>query len=336
MKEQRGILAVVGTLALVGLLGLAGRAAAQPSATQVLTDAGFSAADIQQVLNGQFVTGNVTAVSDRDLSLAMAFVVKTSPDALSRQIMAHNLIGSDPQIQTWGAFKDAGSLADLSKLQVTSAAAQAFLNAKPGESLNLAPNEIAAFSALKGNANPQQAVQAQLRSMLLARFQAYQAWGLTGIAPYARGGDRQGDVAGELRKITEATRLLQKYMPAFQAVLLDYPKATVPELQQSFFWVRYDISGAPTYVLTQVLAAPIGDARVVAQRQYYVSTGYNAGQAVAGLLPVQEGTLVAYATHVFTDQVGGLGSSMKQSIGRRMMATQLQAIFDKARKNAVQ
>jgi hypothetical protein len=217
---------------------------------------------------------------------------------------------------------------------VTSAAAQAFLNAKPGESLNLAPDEIAAFDALKGNANPQQAVQAQLRSMLLARFQVYQTSGLAGIAPYARSGQGQTDVGGDLRKITQATRLLQKYMPAFQTVLLDYPKATVPDLQQSFFWVRYDISGTPTYVLTQVLAAPIGEARVVAQRQYYVSTGYNAGQAVAGLLPVQEGTLVLYATHVITDQVGGLGSSMKQLVGRRMMATQLQAIFDKARTSA--
>jgi hypothetical protein len=329
--KPRSLLAAI---ALLGALGVAGRAAAQPSATQVLTDAGFSAADIQRALDGEFVSGEVKAVSDRDLSLSLAFLVKTSPDSLSQQVMGQHLVGSDPQIQAWSELTGAGGAADLAKLQVTKAAAQTFLDAAPGDAINLSSDEIAAFNALKGSANPQQAVQAQLRNMLLARYRAYLASGLAGIAPYARGGGRLTDVAADLREVTNSLRLLQKDMPAFQTALLDYPKDSVAGSRQSLYWVRYDISGKPTYVLTQVIAAPIGAARVIAQRQYYVSSGYNTQQAVVGLLPVQEGTLVLYSTHVLTDQVGGFGSSAKQAIGRRMMASQLQAIFEKERTSA--
>jgi hypothetical protein len=34
-----------------------------------------------------------------------------------------------------------------------------------------------------------------------------------------------------------------------------------------------------------------------------VSTGYNIEQAVVGLLPLEDGTLVAYTNHTSTDQV---------------------------------
>ncbi len=56
--------------------------------------------------------------------------------------------------------------------------------------------------------------------MLLARYQAYRASGLRGIAPYDRGGSTT-DLADDLRKASQATRHLAKYMPAAHAVLLN-------------------------------------------------------------------------------------------------------------------
>jgi hypothetical protein len=43
---------------------------AQPSADQVLTDLRLSAADKQRVHNGEFVSADIPAVSERDLALA--------------------------------------------------------------------------------------------------------------------------------------------------------------------------------------------------------------------------------------------------------------------------
>jgi hypothetical protein len=285
--RARQLLAVFGLVSVVGLAAVTRPAQAQPSADQILADIGLSADDKQKVLNGEFVTPELPAVSDTDLSISMVFVVKTSPDALSKQILAGDLITVDSQVQAYGKLSPKGGLADLAGLRIAAASAQTLSSAQAGEALNLGTREIAAFKALSGGAPA--AVQAQLQKMLLARYQAYLASGLTAIVPYDRGGGRTTDPGVELRKASQAARGLEKYMPAFKAVLLGYPKATVPGMEEDFRWVHYDIRGKPTYVLVHWLSAATGAARAVVQRQYYVSTGYNAQQAVAGFLPIQGG-----------------------------------------------
>ena len=317
-----------------GLLCLTHSAQAQPSADEVLANAGLSADAKQRVLNGEFVTADATAVSDRDLSVSMAFLVKTSPDALSKQVIAGSLITSDAQVQAYALFKNPGSLPDLAGLRIPSDEAKALAGAKPGSAFNLSAAEIATFNALP--AGNQQAAQRELQQMLLRRYQAYRSSGLAGIAPYARGGSSQMNLASDLRKATQAVQGLEKYLPKFQAALLNYPKGMEPEMQESFFWLRSIIHGQPTYVLQHTLAVADGAARAVAQRQYYVSAGYNGEQAVAGFLPVQGGTLVVYSSHAFTEQVSGFGGSMKRGIGSRVMADQLKKMFEVGRTKAAQ
>jgi hypothetical protein len=305
-------------------------ALAQPSAAQLLSEIGWSADDQQRVLNGEFVTKEDAESSDKDLALSIAFLVKTTPAELSEQILAGRLIGTDPHVVASGEFSGAGSLTDLAALQVGDETLRAFLNARPGEALNLSAGEISAFNALHGT-GPKAALP-RLRQMLLDRFQAYKASGLGGIAPYVRGGGTT-DVAGELRKATNALTLMHKYMPVLQQTLLDYPRATVPGMREAFRWMHYNIDGTTTLALMHELTASYGAVRAVAQRQYYVSSGYNTEQAVAGFLPVQGGTVVAYTNHTFTDQVAGFGGGVKRSIGRRMMASKLTQMFETGRSH---
>jgi hypothetical protein len=73
---------------VLALLCLAGIAQAEPTADQILTDAGLSAADKQRVTSGQFVNVGVGGVSERDLAFAIAFLVKTPPEALAKRSRA--------------------------------------------------------------------------------------------------------------------------------------------------------------------------------------------------------------------------------------------------------
>lgn len=329
--ERRRFVELIAT----GLLCAPRRADAQPSADQVLTDMGLSAADRQSVLNGAFVTANLAAVSDRDLAFAIAFLVsKSTPDAIAKQLVAGDLVSADAQVKAHGVISGSGSLADLAGLRITAEEAKVLSSAKPGDALNLSAADIAALKAAPGGTTD--AVQQALRQVLLARYRAYRAAGLAGIAPYDRGGGRTTDVASDLRKASEAAKGLAKYLPAFQKVLLGYPKATASELRENFFWVRSIIEGKPTYVLTHILSAPDGEARAVARRQYYASTGYNAEQSVAGFLPIQGGTVVVSTSHAFTDQVTGFGGSMKRSIGSSIMASKMKGIFDAGRQKVGQ
>ena len=328
LKPRCWMLAALVMIGGAALLSGPRAAHAQPSADRLLTEFGLSSDDRQRVLNGEFVSADVGAVSDRDLAFSIAFLVKTTPDNLSKKIVAGDLVTADEEVKAFGVITPAGTMADFGKLDISNQAARTLTGAQPGESLNLSSSEIAAFTALHGGTT--YAVQQQLHRMLLARYQAYRASGLDGIAPYDRGGSHT-EVAPDLRRAGQFAKHLEKYMPGFYAVLLKYPEATTAGMRENFYWLKYDIQGKETYVLTHILAAPEGAARVVVQRQYYASTGYNAEQAVAGFLPVQEGTVVAYAAHAFTDQVAGFGGSVKRGIGRRVMAEQMKKIFEAAR-----
>jgi hypothetical protein len=327
--RRRMILAGRGAAGGLSLFCLVNAAQAQPSADQVLTDAGLAADDKQSVLSGQFVSVSVGAVSERDLAFAIAFLVKTAPESLSKQIVGGELVTADAQVKAYGVLTGTGSLADFAKLSLTSDEAKALTSAQAGDALNLSASEIAAFKALAGGTT--QAIQDQLRRMLLARYQAYRASGLAGIALYDRGSGRTADPASDLRKASQATQGLQKYLPAFQKVLINYPQATLPGMQQSFFWLKSLIESKTTYILTHVLVASDGAARAVARREYYASTAYNAEQSVAGFLPVQGGTVVVSTSHAFTDQVTGFGGSMKRSIGSKIMASKMKEIFEAGR-----
>jgi hypothetical protein len=328
MKTGWGVVSVLSLFCLVSV------AQAQPSAEQVLTDAGLSAGDRQSVMGGQFVNVSAQGVSERDLAFAIAFLVKTPPETLAKQIVAGELVTADEQVKAYGEISGEGSLADFAKLTLTGDEAKALAGAKAGDKLNLSASEIAAFRAIAGGAG--QAVQEQLRRMLLARYQAYRASGLAGIAAYDRGGGRTSDPASDLRKASQATKGLQKYLPAFRKVLLDYPQAALPGLQERFFWTKSLIQGEMTYVLNHVLVAADGAARVVARRQYYVSTGYNAEQSVAGFLPVQGGTVAITTSHAFSEQVTGMGGSVKRGIGSKIMASKMKDIYEAARERSQQ
>ena len=332
MVHRWMVVAALAAVSAAPLLAAPHTAQAQPSADQMLTEMGLSASDKQRVLSGEFVTADIPSVSERDLSFAIAFLVKTSPDALDKQIVRGDLVTADAQVQSYGEIKGAGSLADFAKLQLTSEEAATLGGAKAGDAINLSASEIAAFASAR--AGGPGAIQEQLQKMLLARYQAYRASGLAGIAPYDRGGGRTTDLAADLKKASEATPGLKKYLPAFRAVLLGYPKMAAPQMRESFFWVKSIIEGKPTYVLAHLMAVPDGAARAVTRRQYYASTGYNGEQSVAGFLPVKEGTVVVYTSHAFTDQVTGFGGSMKRSIGSGIMAKKMKEIFEAGRKKA--
>lgn len=324
------IFALVGAMSLAVVLVQSQPVKGQPTAAQAMREAGLPADTMQRVMAGEFVTEDVDPSVERDLSIAIAFFIKkASPGEISKEIMAGDLITADAQVQAHGEITGDGSLTDFTSLPMNSDTAKVYANAEAGSALNLSTSEIAAFKALPDGTPP--AVKKQLQAMLLARVQSYKSSGLGGISTYDRGGSA-ADPAADLHRATDAAVALKKYLPSLQQVLLNYPKGVTSAMKQNFFWATYDQSGKPNYVLTHVIEAADGDARAIVQRQYYVSTGYNAEQAVAAFLPVEEGTIVLYSNHTFTEQVTGFGGSMKRKIGRSMMTSQLEKVFKKDRE----
>jgi len=335
ITTRRGRFAAITICTVVALCGAGAPAVAVPTLDELMADFAFSKEDVQRVRNGELVKTTTKETSDKELAAVMVFHVK----APVRKLISFFEVGSgfrnDPQVQSATEISGEGTLDDFKGIVLQPGGdkeTQRYLGAAPGDTLNLSAAEIATFQALKGSGTAGLAqVEQAVRQTLLARYQAYRSQGLAGIAPYARGTDKQSQAADALRRATEAAKGVKKYAPAFYDVLLNYPQGKPAEFRERFFCIRYAMGGRPNFTLRHRLAMPLEDAYVVADREFYVSHDYNETQAVGGLLPVTDGTVVVYLNRTTTDQLGGFGASAKQAIGRTMMAKQISAIFEKAR-----
>jgi hypothetical protein len=312
-------------------------AAAVPTAEELLAQIGFPADAKQQVLDGKFVTASLEPTSERELAMAMAFLIIEPPAELIAEVKQDLVSGVDPNTTGHGAISGAGSLDDFKGVSFGSDAkkqAKAFLKAEPGEDLNLSTAEIGAFEALAKQGGDAKAVENQLRKLLLARFQAYHSQGLDGIAAFARGDGKQTDAGGDLRRAVEAAKGLKKSAPNFYDVLLNYPKSPPAGLEEDFSWNHYMAHGTPVFQLNHRFWLPDGDAWLIADRQFYVTGSYNAVQVLGAFIPVKSGTLVIYLNRTSTDQVTGFGGSTKRTLGTKVMTSQIKGLFEKVKAAA--
>jgi hypothetical protein len=334
--RDRHLLRVAIGVALICCFGASNAAAQLPEAGALLAGLGLSPDEVAQVQAGQLVRWTVPPASDRELTAGIAFEIPASPAKLVADAKQDLLFRVDPSMIGYAVVAPPGSPADFAKLTLAPDAAKRaaqYVSAQPGGDLNLSAEEIAAFQKLGSGAAPA-AVEAQVRSALLARLQAYATKGLAGIAPYAHADGKTRSPADELRTATNAAKKLEQFAPSAFRLLQSYPSGKPPGTEEIFRWSQFDAHGVPTIALTHTMIVPDGDAYLLMQRQFYVSTGYNAEQAVVAFLPSKGGTVLVYGNRTSTDQITGFGGGTKRSLGSKMLASQLESIFEKARARA--
>jgi hypothetical protein len=325
--------------ALMVLVAQTAAATGGSTVDQVMADLNLPADAAARLRHGEILHSDPQESSDRELGVGLTFLVQRPPAEVLKVFRTVVDLKADPHLSASVEIRGPGTHADFASLVLEpggAAEANRYLAASPGDTLNLSADEIQAFNALaSAGGDPKPQVEEQLKRLLLARYQAYVERGLGGMAPYER---RSGpcEPSGELRRASEAAaseavRLLKQHAPALQQLLLSYPQGKPPGLEEHFYWLRYDLDGRPNYTLRHRLAMPVGEIFAVADREFYVSHGYNTSQAFAGLIPVPEGTVVVYRSRVSTEQVAGFGSSIKKGIGRSVMAKQLTDIFERSR-----
>ena len=307
-------------------------AADRVDVNQVMKDFGLSADAAARIRSGEMVESDPTASSERELAVGLTFLVQQPVANVLEAFRSAADMRADRQLLA--ALPIRGAADDLAGLILQpdgAAEAQRYLAARPGDTLNLSLDEMQPFHArAAADGNPVSSVEQQLRRLLMDRYATYLARGLAGMEPYARGGSARRP-AEELRAASQAAALLNNYAPGLWHLLLSYPQGKPPGLEEKFYVLRYALDGRPNYTLRHRMALPFSGGIALVDRDVYVSHGYNTAQSISGLLPVPEGTVVFYRSRVSTDQVGGFGSSMKQRIGRSVMAKQLIDIFERSR-----
>ena len=335
LYQDRALIRVAGLIAATLLVANPSSSLARGKtfdAARVLKELGFPDDARTKLEAGQIVKSSVQSSNQRELTAAMAFLVQVPPKQLVDKLQGGLLNSIDENTIQFGSID--GKISDLSRLSLAPDAdkrAKGYTNATAGGDLNLSEAEIKAFNALEGK--PLAAVEEQVRMSVFARYQAYEAKGLAGIAPYARGDGKSRDAGGDLRSASKASVALERHMPDFYKLLNDHPAAAKPTTE-TFHWTTYKAHGEPVILLTHAFSMTEGEAFGVCQRQFYVSSSYNVEQAVAVFLPVSKGTLVVYANRTSTDQVAGFGGGAKRSMGGKILASQLESLFEDLQKAA--
>ena len=346
IMSHRGVAyAAVGIWIGVTLNGPALEAATLPTADEVMQELHLSNSDRASILQGKIVDWTASEGSDRELALGMAFLVKVKPENLEEMYRQALVLKQVSVITANGTLTGEGTMADLAgvKLQPNGEKeARRYLNAEPGDELNLDAKEIAAFQALKAggdaDAVPVEKVEALIRQELLARYQAYRSKGLPGIAPYERGKGQQRLAGDELLLSTKQMTGVAKHLPAFHKFLLNYPQGLAKDeaknLEEFFYWLNINVFGRPMFVLVHRMLYHVGDAALAIERHYYTSHDYNSMLQGIAALPTKDGTFLFYIGRVSTDQVAGFGSSALHPVSRAITAPYIKDMFREVQTKA--
>ncbi len=300
-----------------------------PTGEEVLKRVGVPQAQLGDLDQGKAISWKYPENTDKELADGIAVYVQVPLAKVIAYVKKGDFAGLDSTIRAQGIIPDNATAAAFKNFTFSGDEAQDLLTVEAGSTFNLSTEEIASFAGLKDSLKSAdkktvaQAVSQRYREILLERYKAYRQAGLSGIAPYARGGDK-ADPANELRTATEQGNTLAKnnYPELFQA-LLNYPQALPEGVADRFSWQNRVVEDRPTATLTHRLIQTSDSGALVVIRQFYVGHSYNSSQLMAGCLPYRDGAIIFYALRSSTDQVAGMGSSMKHSIGRGRMKDEM-------------
>lgn len=331
-----GMVGLMGSICLI-LIGFTRPAMAVPTAEELLKVLPLSDGERADVLKGEIVRFTTQEGSDRELALGAVLLVPKVPEnlvSLWREAVIFKLVGA---VKAFGGISDKAKVGDFAEVKLQpngEKEAERYLEAEPGDTLNLDMKEISVFQALKAKGGSQAEVEALVREQLLARYRAYREKGLSGIPPYARGKEKMFQLSQDLQLATDQAKLLAKYFPSFHQILLKYPDTQAKQLESRFNWANVEVFGRPTLVLSHRMLFNEGDAYVVADRHFYASHEYNGLQSIGGALPAKEGSLLVSLYRISTDGVAGFGSAAKHPVARGLMGPYFEEIFEGIRKKA--
>lgn len=302
-----------------------------PSPHQALQDFGIGATQIAELERGEIVSYEVSETSQKELAIGVAMILPVPLPQIVDYIKKGNLSGTESDVIASGVLSNKADINSFKKFGYTDKQideAKAFLEAEPGDEFNLSKAEFDSLKTLRAslsdadNKTLLRTANQTYREFLLQRLQAYHKSGLAGIAPSDRGGGN-ADPAAELRSDAVNSKAWARYFPELQQAWLNYPAALPANATEQFLWLNRRVEDRPTPILSHRVMVAGEAGGIILSRQFYVGHSYNSSHVVAGGLPYKNGTLVFYSTRSSTDQVAGMGSSLKHSIGREQMKKEM-------------
>ena len=232
------------------------------------------------------------------------------------------------QVKRYQALRpDAGDSSAFGELPLPDSKRVAELVKAPRRSLNLSVAEADRLARLNP-ATPDLAGRARnvFADILGARLRTYAARGVAGIEPYVRENGRVVDPRVELRSALASLLFVRNAFPS----VLEQIAAPGPEC--SYYWMERSVERETVLALSAELRNRGATSALGVDLHFYASSQYNSMLTLVGVIPYADASLVFAVNHTFTDQVTGMGSSVRHSIARNLVASQLAQQLEETRK----
>jgi hypothetical protein len=128
-------------------------ASALPTAEELLQELQLSDSDRQSIREGKVVTWSTSEGSEREIALGMAMLAKAKPEKLVAFFREAAAFKNVSVITAYGKIEGEGTVADFEGVKLApngEKEARRYLEAEPGDQLNLDAKEIATFGNADG------------------------------------------------------------------------------------------------------------------------------------------------------------------------------------------
>jgi hypothetical protein len=307
-----------------------------PSFDEVVSLLALDPSVKQRALAGEIVMINPDNSMKKELSTAVVVVIKQPYDEFIDAVKGDRLFQFNKYILDFAQIEgqpDVSKSQELGYIVSEADEVHALMAAEPGEKFNLSAEELIRFQQLQAetagleDAALIETVNTVLRTFLAERLRRYQEMGLGGIAAYQRSREDTSSPAEELNAATRAMKNMKRFAPKFLKMLENFPDARVEEIEHRFYVFKLNIAGRPGFVLSHRIYFFGTEFALLVERHIYAPHFYNSLQMVAGVIPHEDSSMVFYGNRTYTDQVTGIGSDMKQSMGGKQLAEEIKVLL---------
>jgi hypothetical protein len=272
---------------------------------------------IASLKNGEVVTKELDASTDKDLSLAVAVVLESSVDKLWEFANAERLHEIQDATLSSGVIDPANPSAGLEAMELKEDMVQKLMKnpfLSKDESLRVK-------EGLKhGNGAK------VYKEILAERAKAYWNKGLGGIVPYEGKGR---DPSADLKAATDVALKLVLDPQVRDELKVIPAKSAHPETHKLSWTIQQgnDIA-APT--LNHICRMRNERGFLSTTNQFYSGQDKDASQILAGVIPASDGkSVLFYTNHTYSSAVAGFGGGTKRGIGRKIMKGKVVDTFKK-------
>ena len=295
----------------------------------------------RRLLRGDIVSYPVTENGEREVTVGLAMIVQAPLTQIAQYLASGQLVAQDPSIGEFAVLPSElppGSLVGPAFSSGERDEAQSLLEATPGTRFNLSLAEIEALRAARGSAASSSRAGGAVeiasdtyRRLLGLRVQSYRQAGLAGIAPYARAGGAVTDPAIDLRAALHDVERIGRTGSEFREALQRYPADQPPQLVSQVYWIKRRVQRRPHLSLLHRMVSTGEGPTVHLERYFYVEHSFNSMQTLTWALAYEDATMVFSTTRVSTDEVLGVGSQLKRSVGRGQVRDEMRARLERLR-----